>query len=81
MWWKILIVVFLLQIPLGVLVGRFIKLGNPITEQELGNPRKVRDRLTQSKAVGALSGMPRELRNTCSHYRQHANNALLIKAF
>jgi hypothetical protein len=26
---KILIVVLLLQLPLGIIVGRFIKLGNP----------------------------------------------------
>jgi hypothetical protein len=38
MWWKIIIIVLLLQIPLGIFVGRFIKLDNP-TEEEQTKPR------------------------------------------
>jgi hypothetical protein len=45
MWWKILIVILLLQIPLGILVGRFIKLGNPSIEQQTIWTKKVRERI------------------------------------
>jgi hypothetical protein len=45
MWWKILIVVLLLQIPLGILVGRFIKLGNPSTELQTIWTKKAREQI------------------------------------
>jgi hypothetical protein len=34
MWWKLVIAFLFLQIVLGVLVGRFIKLSNPTSEQQ-----------------------------------------------
>jgi hypothetical protein len=45
MWWKILIVVLLLQIPLGILVGRFIKLGNPSNERQTIWTKRARERI------------------------------------
>jgi hypothetical protein len=45
MWWTILIVVLLLQIPLGILVGRFIKLGNPSAEQQTIWGKKAREQI------------------------------------
>ena len=45
MWWKILIVVLLLQIPLGILVGRFIKLGNPSNERQTIWTKKAWERI------------------------------------
>jgi hypothetical protein len=45
MWWEILIVFLILQVVLGILVGRYIKLGNPSAEQPTVWRKKARDRL------------------------------------
>ena len=45
MGWKILILVLLLQIPLGILVGRVIKLGNPSNERQTIWTKKAREQI------------------------------------
>jgi hypothetical protein len=45
MWWKILTVVLLLQVPLGILVARFIKVGNPSTERQTIWTKKAREQI------------------------------------
>jgi len=45
MWWKVLIAILFLQIALGVIVGRFIKLSNPTREQQTVWKNRARERI------------------------------------
>jgi hypothetical protein len=45
MWLKLLILFLLLQIPLGILVGRFIKLGNASAEEPISWRKKAYERI------------------------------------
>jgi len=45
MWWQVLIVFLLLQVVLGILVGRYIKLGNPSAERPTVWREKARERI------------------------------------
>jgi hypothetical protein len=38
MWWKIIIIVVLLQFPLAILVGRAIKFGSTDDEEQMPRP-------------------------------------------
>jgi hypothetical protein len=45
MWWKLLIAFLFLQIALGVLVGRFIKLSNPTSEKQTVWKNRAREQI------------------------------------
>jgi hypothetical protein len=45
MWWKLLIAFLLLQVLVGIFIGRFIKFGNPTTEQQMVWGKMARERV------------------------------------